>query len=115
MKTVNLTPEELEFVLRGLDLLLNDLLAAVDPDVDAVIDLHGDLFEIQNRDDGWDEDRAQCPVCQPAGLEMIQAGIDAREQAKASSMAADRRAERMMQGTASPVDTEWNPNDPANW
>ena len=36
--------------------------------------------------------------------EMTQAGIDAREQLK---------AERMMKGTASPVD--FNPNDPANW
>ena len=36
--------------------------------------------------------------------EMIQAGIDAREQLK---------AQRMMKGTASPID--YNPNDPANW
>ena len=36
--------------------------------------------------------------------EMTQAGIEAREQLK---------AERMMKGTASPVD--FNPNDPANW
>jgi len=36
--------------------------------------------------------------------EMIQVGIDAREQLK---------AQRMMKGTASPVD--YNPNDPANW
>ena len=36
--------------------------------------------------------------------EMVQAGIDAREQLK---------AQRMMKGTASPID--YNPNDPANW
>ena len=36
--------------------------------------------------------------------DFIQAGIDAREQLK---------AQRMMKGTASPID--YNPNDPANW
>ena len=36
--------------------------------------------------------------------DFIQAGIDAREALK---------AQRMMKGTATPVD--WNPNDPANW
>ena len=36
--------------------------------------------------------------------EMVQVGIDAREQLK---------AQRMMKGTALPID--YNPNDPANW
>jgi hypothetical protein len=39
-----------------------------------------------------------------AESEMVQAGINAREALK---------AQRMMKGTATPVD--WNPNDPANW
>ena len=43
-----------------------------------------------------------------------QAGIDAREQVKASSMAADRRNERMMKGTASPVTRDFS-NDPIDW
>ena len=38
--------------------------------------------------------------------EMIQVGIDAREQLK---------AQRMMKGTADPAGHEYNPNDPANW
>jgi len=74
-------------------------------------ELEHDLFEVSaRRDDGWDND----PV-PSAALDMVQAGIDAREQTKASSMAADRRAERMMKGTASPVAEDWNPNDPVNW
>lgn len=48
--------------------------------------------------------------------DFVDAGIKAREQAKASSRAADRRAERMMKGTASPVDgSSWPLNDPIDW
>jgi len=41
----------------------------------------------------------------------MQAGIDAREQTKASSRAAERRNERMMRGTVTPVVS----NDPIDW
>ena len=48
--------------------------------------------------------------------DFIDAGIQAREMLKASSRAADRRAERMMKGTASPVDgSSWPLNDPIDW
>ena len=64
-----------------------------------------DLFESLHRDDDFGEGSAP-----DAALEMIQAGIDAREQVKASSRAAERRNERMMKGTASPLS-----NDPIDW
>ena len=51
-----------------------------------------------------------------AEQDFIQQGIDAREQRKASSKAADRRASRMMKGTAtSTVGDTWPLNDPADW
>jgi hypothetical protein len=77
-----------------------------------LIDLEHDLFEALHRcDDGWGDE----PPSQPdAALDMIQAGIDAREQAKASSRAAERRNERMMKGTASPVSRDFS-NDPIDW
>jgi len=38
------------------------------------------------------------------------------DQNKGSSMAASRRAERMVKGTATPVDSDtWPLNDPADW
>ena len=110
---INLTETEIDHILDALDArieILTDSLATVgDPmvedEIDALTDLSMDLFEAKNRrDDGWGD-----PV-PSAALDMIQAGIDAREQVKASSMAAERRNERMMQGTASPIS-----NDPIDW
>ena len=80
---------------------------------DELQDLEHDLLEAHaRRDDDWGRENDPMPS---AALDMVQAGIDAREQTKASSMAAERRAERMMKGTASPVAEDWNPNDPVNW
>ena len=100
---------------RELDLIMDLLHEAgdrVDADGNPAIELCHDLMEQSGRaaeDDGF----SGSPVTD-AALDMIQAGIDAREQAKASSMAADRRNERMMKGTASPVTRDFS-NDPIDW
>ena len=100
---------------RELDLIMDLLHEAgdrVDADGNPAIELCHDLMEQSGRaaeDDGFSGSQ---PV--DAALGFIQAGIDAREQAKASSMAADRRNERMMKGTASPVTRDFS-NDPIDW
>jgi hypothetical protein len=83
----------------GEDPMTRDLIA----ELTALTD---DLREASaRRDDGWDDIPAL-----DAGAEFIQAGIDARERVKASSRAAERRSERILAGTASPVS-----NDPIDW
>ena len=97
---------------RELDLIMDLLHEAgdrVDADGNPAIELCHDLMEQSGRaaeDDGF----SGAPVTD-AALDMIQAGSEAREQAKASSRAADRRNERMMRGTATPVVS----NDPIDW
>ena len=74
-------------------------------------DLDMDLREAWARkDDGWD---AAINTAAAAEDTFIQAGIDAREQVKATSRAQTRREEqaaRMMKGTVTPV-----VNDPVDW
>ena len=96
---------------RELDLIMDLLHEAgdrVDADGNPAIEICHDLMEQSGRaaeDDGF----SGSPVTD-AALGFIQAGIDAREQAKASSRAAERRNERMMKGTATPIS-----NDPIDW
>tara|TARA_R100000808_G_scaffold10976_1_gene28691 strand:+ start:1851 stop:2195 length:345 start_codon:yes stop_codon:yes gene_type:complete len=103
---------------RELDLIMDLLHEAgdrVDADGNPAIELCHDLME-QSGDAisrGWDKNFSGSPVVD-AALDMVQAGIDAREQVKASSMAAERRNERMMKGTASPVTRDFS-NDPIDW
>jgi len=104
---IELNERELEIMLDALD-CWRDKLHAGGNATDEVVDLGADLFEMLHRDDdGWDRENDAVP---DAAAEFIQAGIDAREQVKASSRAAARRNERMMAGTASPV-----ANDPIDW
>ena len=110
---IELDETEITHILDALSERINDLTdtlaMAGDPEIEdeiaALEELSFDLFESLHRDDGFGEGSAP-----DAALEMIQAGIDAREQVKASSRAAERRNERMMAGTASPVS-----NDPIDW
>ena len=96
---------------RELDLIMDLLHEAgdrVDADGQPAIEICHDLMEQSGRaaeDDGF----SGSPVTD-AALGFIQAGIDAREQVKASSRAAERRNERMMKGTATPIS-----NDPIDW
>ena len=97
---------------RELDLIMDLLHEAgdrVDADGNPAIELCHDLMEQSGR--AAEDDGFSGLAVVDAALDMMQAGIDAREQAKASSRAADRRNERMMRGTATPVVS----NDPIDW
>ena len=97
---------------RELDLIMDLLHEAgdrVDADGQPAIEICHDLMEQSGR--AAEDDGFSGLAVVDAALDMMQAGIDAREQAKASSMAADRRNERMMRGTATPVVS----NDPIDW
>ena len=119
MKTVELTDRELELLVDALgthcEALNDSLVGSGDPeDADAlteVLDLETDLRELLHRDDDWGRENDCVP---DAALDMIQAGIDAREEVKATSMAAVRRNERMMKGTASPAVRDFT-NAPIDW
>ena len=111
---IELTETEITHIMDALDGRINDLTdtlaMAGDPEIEdeiaALEELSFDLFESLHRDDGFGEGSEP-----DAALEMIQAGIDAREQMKASSRAAERRNERLMKGTV----TGMISNDPIDW
>ena len=111
---IELNETELTHILDALTDRINDLTdtlaMAGDPmiedEIAALEELSFDLFESLHRDDDFRNDSVP-----DAAAEFIQAGIDAREEVKASSRAAERRNERMMAGTASPVIS----NDPIDW
>ena len=96
---------------RELDLIMDLLHEAgdrVDADGQPAIEICHDLMEQSGR--AAEDDGFSGLAVVDAALDMMQAGIDAREQTKASSRAAERRNERMMKGTASPLS-----NDPIDW
>ena len=105
---IRVTERELDLIMD----LLHEAGARMDADGQPAIEICHDLMEQSGRA-AEDDDFSGSPVTD-AALDMIQAGIDAREQVKASSMAADRRNERMMKGTASPVTRDLS-NDPIDW
>ena len=115
---IELTETEITHIMDALDARIEDLtdcLATVgDPEIEDEIaeltELCMDLFEAMSRP----EDPFSGSPVVDAALDMVQAGIDAREEVKASSMAANRRNERMMKGTASPVSRDFS-NDPIDW
>ena len=111
---IELTETEITHIMDALDARIEDLTNTLATEADPMIEdeiaelteLNMDLFEAMSRP----EDPFSGSPVVDAALDMVQAGIDAREQVKASSMAADRRNERMMRGTASPIS-----NDPIDW
>ena len=111
---IELTETEITHIMDALDGRIEDLTDSlamgtnpeIEDEIDALTELCMDLFEAVNRP----EDPFSGSPVVDAALDMMQAGIDAREQVKASSMAAERRNERMMKGTASPLS-----NDPIHW
>lgn len=97
---IRVTERELDLILD----LLHEAGERTDADGQPAFELCHDLMEQSGRAaDEWD-------TTEIAEDAFVDAGIRAREMQKASSMAADRRTERMMQGTASPV-----ANDPIDW
>ena len=115
---IELTETEITHIMDALDGRVEDLrdtlaLGAdpmIEDEIAELTELSMDLFEAMSRP----EDPFSGSPVVDAALDMMQAGIDAREQVKASSMAAERRNERMMKGTASPV-TRDLANDPIDW
>ncbi len=111
---IELTETEVTHIMDALDGRVEDLrdtlaLGAdpmIEDEIAELTELSMDLFEAMHRP----EDPFSGSPVVDAALDMVQAGIDAREQVKASSRAADRRNERMMRGTASPIS-----NDPIDW
>jgi len=109
---IELDKRELEVLLDALD-CWRDKLHAGGNATDEVEDLTFDLFEALHRDDDWEPGHSpsDCADLDNANAQFIQAGIDAREQVKASSRAAERRNERLMKGTV----TGMISNDPIDW
>ena len=114
-KTIKMTERELEIVFDALQLRLDTLntqrpIPRVVSKIAEVEELIFDLMEQDARhDDDWGNDAVP-----DAALDMIQAGIDAREMAKGSSQAAQRReqalSDRLMGGTTATL-----ANDPIDW
>ncbi len=115
---IELTETEVTHIMDALDGRVEDLrdtlaLGAdpmIEDEIAELTELSMDLFEAMHRP----EDPFSGSPVVDAALDMVQAGIDAREQVKASSMAAERRNERMMKGTATPVSRDFS-NDPIDW
>ena len=123
---IELTETEITHILDALDARIEDLNNAamfgganeIEDEIAELTELSMDLFEaMSRRDDEWTVMGTPVHASKPdAALDMVQAGIDAREQAKASSRAAERRTERMMRGTASPTIPDCSiANDPVDW
>ena len=116
-KTIKMTERELEIVFDALQLRLDTLntqrpIPRVVSKIAEVEELIFDLMEQDARhDDDWGRENDAVP---DAALDMIQAGIDAREEVKAASRAAQRReqalSDRLMGGT-----TDTLANDPIDW
>ena len=110
---IRVTQHELDLILD----LLHEAGKRTDADGQPAIELCHDLMEqsgdVVDELEPTDLDGRTFTIAED---DFIDAGIQAREMQKASSRAADRRAERMMKGTASPVDgSSWPLNDPIDW
>ena len=118
-KTIKMTERELEIVFDALQLRLDEMrdtqtvldTREIEDQVHELEDLMHDLMEQDHR--LWSRGRDNDAV-PDAALDMIQAGIDAREVTKASSQAAQRRqqalSDRLMGGTPATL-----ANDPIDW
>ena len=126
---INIRGTEAELDL--ITLLLEQAGTMEDSTGQPAFELLHDLMEQAARPDEWTEDVEPTEIAEGFNFSvaedhMIQAGIDAREQAKASSRAADRRAQRFGEFEVQPKGRElsetqkhdlWSKpaNDPADW
>ena len=117
---IELTETEITHILDALDARIEDLKTVamfgdaneIEDEIAELTDLSMDLFEaLSRKDDDWGRENDAVP---DAAMEFIQAGIDAREEVKATSRAAQRReqalSDRLMGGT-----TDTLANDPIDW
>jgi len=103
---IKVTESEIDFIMD----LLNEAGERIDSNGQPAFELLHDLMEQAARIDEWDDTDAE--------TQMFTAGVEAREQVKASSRAAERRAlnfsARDGQSEIKRVDL-WDANDPKNW
>ena len=135
---IELSETEIVHIMDALRERINDLRETNAIHLDAetadlaheLEELEHDLFEASARRDDWTEDLEPTEIAEGrtftvAEDDFINAGIEAREQAKASSMAASRRAQRFGEFEVKPEGREpsevqrhdlWDrPNDPTKW
>ena len=134
---IELTETEITHIMDALRERVNDLREEVDQwggdeetaDLaNELEELEHDLFEASARPGDWTEDLEPTEIAEGFSFsvaedDMIQAGIDAREQAKASSRAVERRALNFSaardDGDLSETQKHdlWSKpsNDPADW
>ena len=129
---IELTETEIIHIMDSLRMRCQDLRDCDDAETadlaNELEELEHDLFEASARRDDWTEDVEPTEIAEGFSFavaedHMIQAGIDAREQVKASSRAASRRALKFSghrdDGELSETQKHdlWSKpsNDPADW
>ena len=135
---IELSETEIIHIMDSLRLRVQDLRDCDDAETADLAheleELEHDLFEASARPGDWTEDLEPTEIADPfvnhtftaTEQSFIQAGIDGREQTKASSRAADRRAQRFGEFEVQPEGRElsetqkhdlWSKpsNDPADW
>ena len=130
---IELSETEIIHIMDSLRLRCQDLRDCDDAETadlaNELEELEHDLFEASARRDDWTEDLEPTEIGEElfelsAEAQMIQAGIDAREQVKASSRATERRAKRFGEFDVSKPDRQlsetqrfdlWDDRDPKNW
>ena len=120
--TIKVTEAEVNMIMDALHVIARMGGDTHGHDIAELRDLEHDLMEqVARHDDAdWNIDTEPTDLdgrtFTVAEEDFIDHGIRAREMQKAASRAADRRNERMMKGTASPVDgNSWPLNDPIDW
>ncbi len=130
---IELTETEIIHIMVSLRLRLQDLRDCDDAEstdlANELEDLEHDLFEASARRDDWTEDLEPTEIGEElfelsAEASMIQSGINARAQVKASSRAAERRRQAFGEFDVSKPDRKlsetqrfdlWDDRDPKNW
>jgi hypothetical protein len=130
---IELTETEIIHIMDSLRLRCQDLRDCDDAEstdlANELEELEHDLFEASARRDDWTEDLEPTEIDEglfelSAEASMIQAGINARAQVKASSRAAERRRQAFGEFDVSKPDRKlsetqrfdlWDDRDPKNW
>ena len=115
---IKLTEAEINMIMDVLHIVAQTGGDARGHDIAELRDLEHDLMEqVARHDDDWNANEPTDLTGHTVRVtegDFVQAGIDAREQAKANSRAAMRRNERLAQGTATPCISDFM-NDPVDW
>ena len=130
---IKLTAREIDLLHQCISTNIETVKRRHDPNDPMIADLLAELGELsddllEQRFNPEDPDLFMDPVDfavkHDAELQMFNAGVQAREQMKASSRAADRRSKAFGEFEVSKPDRKlsdqqlvdvWNPNDPTNW